>query len=120
VLFVKDEDPKGPNYFVVLYPRLKDQDPETTFVRLSEHAVRVQTPLAVDYLLVDHFPAELRAEAFEVGGTAVAVRFYKDGRIVVANSDDALEARVAGKAISAQGPPLPEAANVSWPERSRH
>ena len=102
-LLLRLKQPAGQGYFVVLYPRLKEKDPEATFTRLSEHAVKVETPLAVDYLLVNHFPAELKTEALEAQGTAAAVRFYKDGRVVVANSDSAMKVRVAGKTIRGHG-----------------
>ena len=102
-LLLRLKQPAGLGYFVVLYPRLKGIDPEATFIRLSEHAVKVQTPLGVDYLLVNHFPAALRAEALDLQGTAAAVRFYKDGRVVVANSDGVLTAHVADKLITGRG-----------------
>jgi hypothetical protein len=103
-LFLRLKQPAGRGYFVVLYPRLKEIDPAATFTSLGENAVKVQTPLSDDYLLVSDFPVTLKADRAEVQGTAAAVRFYKDGTIVVANSEGPLTARVAGKTITGQGP----------------
>ena len=102
-LFLRLKQPAGQGYFVLLYPRLKGIDPEAAFTSLGENAVKVETSLSVDYLLVNSFPAALKTAQVEAEGTAAAVRFYKDGRIVVANSEGALAARVAGKTIRGQG-----------------
>ncbi len=102
-LLLRLKQPAGRGYFVVLYPRLKDGDPAAAFTRLGESAVKVETPSAVDYLLVNPFAVPLRTESLNVQGTAVAVRFTKDGRIVVANSAGALTAHVAGKTITGEG-----------------
>jgi hypothetical protein len=101
--FLRIKQPPGKGYMVVLYPRLKEGDPAAAFAALGENAVRIETPLATDYALVSPFGMTLKDERFEFTGTAGAVRFYRDGRIVVANCEGKAEAKVAGRTIAGEG-----------------
>ena len=103
-LALRLKQPAGGGYFVVLYPRLKGLDPAATYTTLGENAVKVETPLATDYLLVNAFPATVQADGMALTGLAVAVRKYQDGKIVVTNSEGPSTVQVAGKTITGDGP----------------
>jgi len=102
-LFFRLKQPAGAGYFVVLYPRLKGIDPEAKFTTLGESAVKVETPLSTDYIVANTFPVTLKEKAVEFTGTAGAVRMYKDGHFVAANSEGPATIRVAGKTITGAG-----------------
>ncbi|MHB9131744.1 MAG: hypothetical protein ACYDBB_11730 [Armatimonadota bacterium] len=102
-LALRLKQPAGNGYFVVLYPRLKEVDPAATFTSLGENAVKVVTTLSTDYLLVNAFPSTVKADGIEITGTSVAVRRYKDGKIIVTNSEGAATVTVAGKTITGTG-----------------
>ncbi|HOF86637.1 MAG TPA: hypothetical protein PLZ36_00855 [Armatimonadota bacterium] len=103
-LFLRLQQPAGGGYCVVLYPRLKGIDPPATYTSLGEHAVKVVTPLSTDYLLLNAFPASAKADDVDITGTAVAVRKYADGKIVVTNSEGAAAVTIAGTTITGAGP----------------
>lgn len=103
-LFLRLKQPAGGGYCVVLYPRLKKIDPPAAYTSLGEHAVKVATPLSTDYLLLNSFPASAKSDGVEITGTAVAVRKYTDGKIVVTSSEGAATVAVLGKTITGIGP----------------
>ena len=103
-LFLRFKQPVGKGYLVVLYPRLKAGDPEARYTALADHAVRVETPLSTDYVFVDSLPCAYQDDRVEFHGIAGAVRFYKDGKIIIANSEGKARYRVAGKTITGDGP----------------
>jgi hypothetical protein len=102
-LALRLKQPTGAGYFVVLYPRLKQVDPPANFIRLGDQAVKVETPLSTDYLLVDAAPSTVKVDGIEMTGSALAVRLYKDARVVIANGEGVASVRVAGKAITGTG-----------------
>lgn len=102
-LCLRLKQPAGGGYFVVLYPRLKGIDPPAAFTTLGEKAVKVTTPLSTDYLLLDAFPSTISAPGIAMTGTAVAIRKYRDGKIVITNSDGAATVQVDGKTITGAG-----------------
>ena len=102
-LCLRLKQPTGGGYCVVLYPRLKGIDPPAACTTLAENAVKVDTTLSTDYLLLDAFPASLKADGIEMSGSALAVRNYKDGHRVVTNGEGAATVRVAGKTITGTG-----------------
>ncbi|MHB9132826.1 MAG: hypothetical protein ACYDBB_17290 [Armatimonadota bacterium] len=102
-LCLRLKQPAGGGYCVVLYPRLKGIDPAAAYTTLGESAVKVETPLSTDYLLLDAFPVTAKADGIEMTGTSVAVRKYKAGKIVVTNGEGAATVRAAGKTITGTG-----------------
>ncbi|MHB9025220.1 MAG: hypothetical protein ACYC7E_13795 [Armatimonadota bacterium] len=102
-LFLRLKQPAGGGYFVVLYPRLKGADPAAVFTSLGENAVKVDTTLSTDYIFANAFPITVKDPRVEFTGTAGAVRFYADGKIVVANNEGNATFRVAGKTITGSG-----------------
>jgi len=102
-LFLRLKQPVGKGYLVVLYPRLKDGDPEATYTNPAEGVVKVTTPIATDYALLNSLPFSFTDERVNFHGTAGAVRFYKSGKITVINSEGKTEITVAGKTISGEG-----------------
>jgi hypothetical protein len=102
-LCLRLNQPVGAGYLVVLYPRLKGIDPAAAFTSLGESAVKVETTLSTDYLLLNAFPATAKADGVELTGTSVAVRKYKDGKIVVTNGEGPMTVVVAGKTITGAG-----------------
>lgn len=103
-LLLRLRQPAGKGYMVVLYPRLKEGDPAAAFTRLAEGAVKVETPLSTDYAFMGAFPSSFKDAQVEFDGLAASVRFYKDGRIAVANSEGRATIKVAGKTIVGDGP----------------
>lgn len=102
-LFLRLQQPAGGGYFVVLYPRLKGIDPAATFTSLGENAVKVETPLATDYIIANAFPITVKDAQIEFTGIAGTVRFYKDGSIVAASHEGEAVISVAGKTITGAG-----------------
>jgi hypothetical protein len=103
-LCLRLKQPVGGGYLVVLYPRLKGIDPAATFTNLGETAVKVETTLSTDYLLIDAYAATLTTDGMTITGSAVAVRKYRDGTIVVTNGEGPATLRVAGKTVTGTGP----------------
>jgi hypothetical protein len=103
-LMLRLKQPVGKGYMVVLYPRLKDGDPAASFTRLTDSAVKVDTPVSTDYAFMNAFPTQFKDDKVEFDGLAASVRFYKDGRIAVANSEGKAAMKVAGKTITGNGP----------------
>jgi hypothetical protein len=101
-LFLRLKQPVGKGYLVVLYPRLKGIDPAATYATLGEGAVKVDTPLATDYVFLNASPAA-GDERVRFTGTAGTVRFYKTGKIVIINQEGKAEYRVNGKTITGDG-----------------
>ena len=97
------KQPAGKGYLVVLYPRLKENDPAATFARLNESAVKVETPLATDYAFLNSFPLSYQDDRVQFEGTAATVRFYKSGAIAVLNVEGTTTVKVAGKTITGNG-----------------
>lgn len=98
------EQPPGEGYLVVLYPRLKEDDPPAAYTRLGEHAVKVETPLSTDYIVLNSYPAKLQSDDVFVRSRSAAVRLYRDGRIHVVNHEGEAEIRVAARHIAGHGP----------------
>jgi len=102
-LFLRIKQPAGKGYFVVLYPRLKEGDPEAKFTRLAESAVKVETALSTDYAFLNSHPFTFKGEQVQFEGMAAAVRFYKSGKIAVANCEGKAQMRLAGRTICGEG-----------------
>ena len=102
-LCLRLKQPTGGGYLVILYPRLKGLDPAATYTTLGENAVKVETTLSTDYLLLDAFPATVKADGLEMHGTSIAVRKYQDGKLVVTNSEGPATVHAAGKTITGAG-----------------
>jgi hypothetical protein len=88
---------------VVLYPRLKTDDPPATFKALGDNAVLVTTPLSTDYVFLDSVAIQFKDKKVRFVGQAGAVRCYATGKIVVTNSEGKAEIRVGGKTIRGEG-----------------
>lgn len=102
-LFVRFKQPPGKGYLVVLYPRLKENDPPATFTRLSDQAVRVETTLSTDYVLLDPNEFNFKDDRVSFRGNSASVRFFKNGSIVVVNNEGKASITVAGKVITGDG-----------------
>ncbi len=102
-LLLRLKQPAGKGYMVALYPRLKEGDPAAAFTRLTDSALKIETPLSTDYAFMDSLPMSFKNEQVEFDGLAASVRFYKDGRIAVANSEGKATIQVAGKTIVGEG-----------------
>ncbi len=103
-LLFRLHQPAGQGYCVVLYPRLKTNDPPATFTTLAQNAVKVQTPLSTDYVFIDSVPVQFVEGDLRFSGQAGAIRFYKTGEIVVINNEGKAGIAVAGKTITGTGP----------------
>jgi len=103
-LFLRIKQPPGKGYLVVLYPRLKEGDPEAKFTRLDESAVKIETPLATDYAFLRPFAFRFKDDRVSFRGMGGAVRFYEGGKIAVVNCEGEAEFVVVGKTITGQGP----------------
>jgi hypothetical protein len=102
-LLLRVKQPPGKGYLVVLYPRLKKDDPPAKFTRLAPHAVKVETPLSTDYVFLSSWPFSFSDGKVEFKGMAGAVRFYGSGKIAVVGNEGKTEVRVSGKAIQGEG-----------------
>ncbi len=103
-LFLRIKQPAGKGYMTALYPRLKGNDPAATFTRLSDSAVRIQNPVSSDLVLMAPYPEEFKDNQVQINGTAVAVRTYPNGRIVVVNGEGSAKIRASGKTLTGEGP----------------
>lgn len=117
-LLLRVHQPPGNGYLVVLYPRLKENDPPAKFERLAESVVRVETPLSTDTVFADFKPVKFANDQLSFEGVAGAVRQFKSGKIAVVNSEGACEVKVAGKTVTGRGAFVVEidgaAAKVTW------
>ena len=105
-LFVRFKQPAGKGYMAVLYPRLKEDgkvEEAAKFTRLTDNVVRVETPIATDYALLDSASFEFKDDKVDFSGMATSVRFMKNGKIVVTNSEGKATIKVAGKTITGNG-----------------
>ena len=102
-LFLRLKQPVGKGYLVVLYPRLKDGDPEARYTAPADGVVRVETPLATDFVFLNPTLAGFSNDQVTFSGTAGAVRCYKSGKIAVINTEGEARFTVAGKTISGSG-----------------
>ncbi len=93
----------GDGYMVVLYPRLKENDPPATFTRLADSAVRIETPLSTDYVFLAPHPFDYADDRVAFSGLGGSIRFYKDGRTVIVNTDGDASFAVDGKRWSGTG-----------------
>ena len=103
-LFLRLKQPPGKGYLVVLYPRLKENDPAASFTTLAEGVVRIETPLSTDYAFLNPTAFEFKDERVQFSGTAATVRFYKAGKIAIVNTEGKSEIRIAGHRIEGAGP----------------
>lgn len=102
-LLLRVRRPAGEGYMVVLYPRLKQDDPPAVFTRLAESVVKVETPLSTDYVFLSPSRFNYKDDKVRFDGMAASIRFYKGGKITVANSEGKLEVVVAGRTITGEG-----------------
>lgn len=102
--FVRFRQAPGQGYLVVLYPRLKEGDPAATFTRLSETAVRIQTPVSSDTVFLSTFPVTYREEGLSFTGCAASLRDHTDGRREVQNHEGALSLTRDGVTLAGSGP----------------
>lgn len=103
-LLLRLKQPPAKGYMVVLYPRLKKDDPAAKFTRLTDKVVRVETMVSTDYVFMYPYLFTYKDDKIDFRGTAAAIRFYKDGRIVVINNESGTTIKVAGKTVSGSGP----------------
>lgn len=95
--------PAGQGYLVVLYPRLKENDPAATFTRLDDAAVRVETALATDYIFLNPYAVQFQDERVRFQGMAASVRFFDENTVTVVNLEGAVHIETAGHVISGSG-----------------
>jgi hypothetical protein len=98
------KQPAGQGYLVVLYPRLKENDPPATYTRLADNVVKVVTPLSSDVVFVGPHAFTAEVEGIRFTGTSAVVRQYAAGKLTVTNHDGPASLVVAGKTISGTGP----------------
>lgn len=102
-LLFRIRQPAGKGYMVVLYPRLKNDDPPAKFTRIAENVVKVETPLSTDYVFMNPYSFGFQNDQVSFEGMAAAVRLYKTGRIAVANSEGPCTVKVGGRSIVGHG-----------------
>ena len=102
-LFLRLKQPTGKGYLVVLYPRLKENDPAANFTTLAEGVVRIETALSTDTVFMDSTTVKFANDQLTITGIAGTVRQFKSGKIVVVNSDGQCEVKIAGKTITGHG-----------------
>ena len=102
-LLLRIEQPPGKGFLTVLYPRIAGKDPAAVFTRLSHAAVLVETPLARDFVFLDSFPVMFASPDVSFNGQAGTVRFFRDGRTVVCNSEGPASVRVGEHRIDGHG-----------------
>lgn len=98
------KQPAGKGYLVVLYPRLKENDPEAVFTRLGQAAVRVETTLSTDYTFLNPYATRFEDERVRFEGMACSVRFFNSGTVSVINLDGTVNVRAGGHVVSGRGP----------------
>ena len=103
-LFLRLKQPAGKGFLVVLYPRLKENDPAASFTTLAEGVVRIETLLSTDYAFVNPAAFEFRDDRVQFSGISGAIRLYKTGKVVVVGAEGKSEIRVAGHRIEGIGP----------------
>ena len=103
-LFLRLKQPAGKGYLVVLYPRLKENDPPASFTTLAEGVVRMETPLSTDYAFLNPAAFEFKDARVQFRGVSGTVRFYKSGKIAIVNTEGQSEIRIAGHQIAGTGP----------------
>jgi len=101
-LLFRLKQPAGKGYMVVLYPRLKENDPAAKFTNLSENTVKVETAISTDYILMNSIPFEFENKDLSFKGTSAAIRFYKDKTVIV-NTEGNAKITIAGKDYSFTG-----------------
>ena len=101
--FLRLKQPAGKGYLVVLYPRLKQDDPAAGFATLAEGVVRVQTPRSTDYVFANPQPFAYRDDRVDFQGVAGSVRFYPEDKVVVTNAEGKATYRVGGRIITGEG-----------------
>ena len=102
-LLLRIKRPPGEGYMVVLYPRLKQDDPPAKFARLAPNAVKVETPLSTDYVFLSPWPFSFSDQKVKFEGLAGAVRLYNGGKVAVVGNEGHTEVHVGGKTIRGQG-----------------
>jgi hypothetical protein len=103
-LFLRLKQPPDKGYLVVLYPRLKENDPAASFATLAEGVVRIETPLSTDYAFLNPTAFEFKDDRVQFNGMSGTVRFFKSGKIAVTGTEGKTEIRVAGRRIEGNGP----------------
>lgn len=94
----------GKGYMTVLYPRLKENDPPAAYKRLADNVVEITTPSGTDVVLMATWPFSYKEKRFSFQGRAAAIRWLKDGSIVVRNAEDTISLSIAGKTVTGEGP----------------
>ena len=94
----------GKGYMTVLYPRLKEDDPPAAYKRLADNVVEITTPSGTDVVLMATWPFSYKEKRFSFQGRAAAIRWLKDGSIVVRNAEDTISLSIAGKTVTGEGP----------------
>jgi hypothetical protein len=102
-LLLRIRQPAGAGYCVVLYPRLKENDPPATFKRLAPNVVSVETALSRDIVFLDSTRFQYEDGTVTFDGTAGTVRRYADGQVAVLNSEGDGRYTVDGRVVSGTG-----------------
>ena len=102
-LLLRIRQPAGKGYLVVLYPRLKKGDPKAKFTRLAENVVKVETARSTDYAFVSPWPFSFSDDRVKFRGMAAAIRFYRDGKVTIVNSEGKAELEAGGKTVRGLG-----------------
>lgn len=103
-LFLRVKQPPAEGYMVVLYPRLKRDDPPAVFTRLADSVVKIETAASTDVVFASPDPFEYEDDELRFHGTAAAVRFNKKSdKIVAVNCEGKVEIAVAGKTVTGEG-----------------
>jgi|GEM_PF-3641169 len=103
-LLLRFRQPAGKGYLIVLYPRLKTNDPPASYQRIGESAVLVTTTLSEDLIILDAVPVSVSHNGVNLSSMAASVRKFKDGKIVLTNREGACTAGLAGWTVSGSGP----------------
>jgi len=94
----------GKGYLTVLYPRLKKNDPAASYKRLADNVVEIQTTVSRDVVMMCAFKFNYVNKDFTFTGKSGAIRYYKDGKIVILNNEGSADFVVANQKITGTGP----------------
>lgn len=102
-MLLRLRQPVGKGYLVVLYPRLKENDPPARFTRLADGVARIETTRSTDLVMLNGWPFDYHGDQVTFSGTAGVVRFHEDGTVVAVNHEGDAVFRVAGREIRGTG-----------------
>ena len=83
---------------------LKENDPAASFTALADGVVRIEPPLSTDYAFLNPIAFEFKDDRMQFSGVSGTVRFYKSGKVAVANTESKAAIHIAGHRIEGTGP----------------